>query len=467
MGFFGRSVAFFTASSVDIFYRRRVLRAAMPATGPVLLVANHPNGLMDPVVVMNTVLQTSGRRVRMLAKAPLFTMPGVSVLVKALDCLPVYRAKDGADTRHNADTFRAVEDALVAGSCVLIFPEGISHDEPSLQPLKTGAARMALQSWRKGAVDVVVVPVGLSYAEKLRFRSTAAVEIGAPISVASFAPSADPNSALVTSENADAAERVAVNDLTAAIFGALEQLTLNLDRWEDLPVLEAVDAIWRQDDPERTRRLKHLAEGTALLRKHDPERFDEMRDRLSDWLFRLEKLGLRPHDVADGNVHARRDPVKLAQFVLRNVGAAVFAFPIALFGAAFWFVPFWAVHLVFLLWRPDRDVGASVKVLAAMVLFPLWFVAVVVAAGTGAGALAAVVLGLLAPIAGMSTRHFFRRRFFALQQLGTFLKLGLQGKLMDDLIREREAFCREIDALAARVEGFRDLPPDSSLISSS
>ena len=463
MGLLGSALAFITGSAVDVFYRRRLIEGTMPATGPVLLVANHPNGLLDPVVVQSTVLQTSGRRVRMLAKAPLFSMPGVSVLVKGLDCLPVYRSKDGADTKQNAETFRAVEDALVAGSCVLIFPEGISHDEPSVQPLKTGAARMALAAAAKGAVDVVVVPVGLSYADKLRFRSTAAVTIGAPIRVADFA------SVRGSDDDADEeeAERIAVKNLTAAVFGALRELTVNLESWEDLPLLEAIDAVWRQDDPERTRRLQNLAEGTAVLRAHEPERFDDLRARLSDWLFRLRKLGLRPHDVADGTVQARRDPRKLLRFLIRNVAAAVVAFPIALFGAAFWFVPFWAVHLLFVIGKPGRDVGASVKVLAGLVFFPLWFVVVVVGAAVWGGPAWAAVLAVVAPGAGMTTRHFFRRRFFAAQQLAAFVRLGLRGRLVEDLVRERDAFCQEFDRVAARVEALRaGVTPDSAVIPS-
>lgn len=424
---------FFVGAAVDVFYRRRVIAGAVPPTGAVLLVANHPNALLDPVVVQ----QSAGRRVRMLAKAPLFSMPGVSVLVKGMDCLPVYRAKDGADTRANAATFKAVEDALVAGDCVLIFPEGISHDEPALQPLKTGAARMALQAQQAGA-DVKVVPVGLSYADKLRFRSTAAVEVGAAIDVKDVAGAAD-----------------AVDDLTARIYQGLRDVTVNLESWEDLPLLEAIDAIWRQDDPERSRRLKNLAEGTALLRAADPARHDDLRTRLSDWLFRLTRLGLRPHDVAEDAIEARRDPLKLLAFLLRNFAAATFAFPVALAGAVFWFVPFWLVHLVFLLAKQEKDTGASVKVLAGLVFFPLWYVVAVVALGVVVGPAAAVVAAVAAPGAGMTTRHFFRRRFFAAQQAATFVQLGLRGQLVADLARERDAFTREFDDVAARVEALR------------
>ncbi len=435
MGVIGSVFRFFTGAAVDVFYRRRVIAGAVPQTGSVLLVANHPNALLDPIVVQSS----AGRRVRMLAKAPLFTMPGVSVLVKGMDCLPVYRAKDGADTKANAATFKAVEDALVAGDCVLIFPEGISHDEPSLQPLKTGAARMALQAQRAGA-DVNVVCVGLSYADKLRFRSTAAVDVGAAIAVKDFVGDD------------------AVDALTARIADGLKQVTVNLESWEDLPLLEAIDAIWRQDDPERSRRLKNLAEGTAALRQADPARHDELRTRLSDWLFRLKRLGLRPHDVAEGSVDARRDPVKLLRFLLRNFAAATFAFPVALAGAAFWFVPFWLVHLVFVLAKQEKDTGASVKVLAGLVFFPLWWVAAVAAVAVVVDPAVAAVAGVAAPGAGMTTRHFFRRRFFAAQQLATFVSLGMRGQLVADLARERDGFTREFDDVAARVEALRGAP---------
>jgi glycerol-3-phosphate O-acyltransferase/dihydroxyacetone phosphate acyltransferase len=445
MALIGRVLSFVVGGAVEVFYRHRIIEGAIPAHGPVLLVANHPNALLDPVVVMNAAWRTGRRRVRMLAKAPLFSMPGVSVLVKGLDCLPVYRAKDGADTKANAQTFRAVEDALCAGSAVLIFPEGISHDEPSVQPLKTGAARMALAALGRGANDLVVVPVGLSYADKLRFRSTAAVEIGPALRVADFAAAGAVDSGDVDVD-ADAVRR-----LTEAIAAALKEVTVNLESWEDLPLLTAIDAIWRQDDPERSRRLKNLADGTARARVELPAAYDDLRSRLSEWLERLERLGLKPHDVADEAVVARRDPAKLASFLLRNFLAATFAFPLALLGALFWFVPFWAVHLVFLASRVEKDTGASVKVLSGLVFFPAWYAAAVAGLAAFVDPGAAVAAAVVAPGAGLTTRHFFRRRFFAAEQAAKFVKLSLQGQMLADLIRERDAFCRDFDAVAAHV----------------
>ena len=50
---------------VDLFYRRWTLGGAVPEAGPVLLVANHPNGLIDPVVATSL----TPRALRFLAKA--------------------------------------------------------------------------------------------------------------------------------------------------------------------------------------------------------------------------------------------------------------------------------------------------------------------------------------------------------------------------------------------------------------
>src|SRR6185503_4225644 len=125
--------------AVRLYYRVSSLGGAVPASGPVVLVGNHPNGLVDPVLVAGA----SPRVVRFLGKAPLFDMPLLGQVLRGLEALPVHRAQDG-DTRGNVETFAAVYAALARGEVVCLFPEGKSHDEPALQTLKTGAARMAL-----------------------------------------------------------------------------------------------------------------------------------------------------------------------------------------------------------------------------------------------------------------------------------------------------------------------------------
>ncbi len=111
--------------------------------GPVLVTANHNNALIDPLVIFHT----AGRPTRPLAKAPLFEQAVAGTILKALKGLPVYRREDDPARMHlNERTFEAAIEALHQGGAVQIYPEGQSHSEPSLTPLRTGAARIALMA---------------------------------------------------------------------------------------------------------------------------------------------------------------------------------------------------------------------------------------------------------------------------------------------------------------------------------
>src|SRR5215216_4839693 len=96
----------------------------VPADAPVIFVLNHPNALVDPVVL----LCRAPRRISFLAKAPLFRMPVISYFVKAFDSLPVYRRQDeGEDVSKNQETFVAARKLLARGGTIGICPEGVAR----------------------------------------------------------------------------------------------------------------------------------------------------------------------------------------------------------------------------------------------------------------------------------------------------------------------------------------------------
>jgi len=211
-----RSVVSF---ALRCFYRIERTGPPLPE-GPLLLVGNHPNALIDP----GLMIAVSTRPLTFLAKEPIFRMPGLGALVRALGALPVVRPQDDpARMRENLEALGAAARGLAEGRAIAIFPEGRSHSEPSLGALKTGAARLALQA----GVPVRIVPVGLTYAEKGRFRSRVRVEFGPALEVEPAAP-----------------EPERVRALTERIAAALRSLTLELAAWEDLPLIEAADALY-------------------------------------------------------------------------------------------------------------------------------------------------------------------------------------------------------------------------------
>ena len=98
----------------------------VPSRGPVLLVANHPNSVLDPVVLGIA----AGRPVRFLAKAPLFAMPVFGALIRDLGMIPAYRGRDSANAREDvAKNLASLATAATAlgdqgGAVVGVFPGG-------------------------------------------------------------------------------------------------------------------------------------------------------------------------------------------------------------------------------------------------------------------------------------------------------------------------------------------------------
>ncbi|MCU0619834.1 MAG: MFS transporter, partial [Gemmatimonadaceae bacterium] len=167
----------------------------IPQRGPLLLVVNHPNELIDALCAG----LAAKRRLTFTGKATLFTNPLAARFLRTMGVVPLRRAKDeagvdpaAANPRRNAEAFAALHEALRGGEAALIFPEGISWDTPHLAPLRTGAARIALSARDDAGVrGLRIVPVGINYERKDGVRSRVLVEVGDPLDVDTFAGDVD------------------------------------------------------------------------------------------------------------------------------------------------------------------------------------------------------------------------------------------------------------------------------------
>lgn len=415
--------------ATDLFYRREHLGGEVPAGGPLILVANHPNSLVDPVIVT----RVAGRRVRFLGKAPLFDMPMIGLLVRGMHVLPVYRRVDGATGGENTATFAAVHAALARGEAISLFPEGVSHHEPEIQPLRTGAARMALGAEAEHDFDlgVRIVPIGITYRDKERYRSWVGTRIGGAIDVGRF-------------EHAYREDaRDAVRALTEVVDDALREVTVNLDAWEDLPLIEMAEKIWRPGEGERADRIKRLADGARHLRAIVPARMLRLQRWIEGFQGRLEQVGLEADDLAE-----RARAGKAIGFILRNVAALLFGLPAAFAGAIAYAVPYYAVRPVVGLVKPEPDVVATVKLLASVLFFAGWHAAVVTLLTLKLGWQVALPVGIMLPFAGIYSQHFLERREAAWHDLTLFFSLGSRRAARRRLERQRDVIAEEIESLA-------------------
>jgi 1-acyl-sn-glycerol-3-phosphate acyltransferase len=210
--------------ALTIFFRRieTVNSEVVPAGTGVILVMNHPNGLIDPALVFVSI----PTRISFLAKSTLFRMPVIGWILRIVGALPLYRRIDaGEDVSQNRKTFDLCHELLANGGSIALFPEGVSHSSSKLLPLKSGAARIALGAAAAGDTEVKIVPVGLYYTNKTTFRSEAMLYFGEVFMVPKVELEADGQP-----------PRDAVRRLTEKMADALREVTLNAENLSELYV---------------------------------------------------------------------------------------------------------------------------------------------------------------------------------------------------------------------------------------
>lgn len=141
----------------------QVERERIPATGRLLIVANHPSGGLDALALLHLVGSVRGD-VRIVANDFLAAIPGLAPLL-----LPL-RILGGKPT---PDSLAAVEQALEREQCVLVFPAG--------EVARLGLRGVRDRQWRQGfvrfarATGAPVLPVRIEARNSAVFYGAAAL----------------------------------------------------------------------------------------------------------------------------------------------------------------------------------------------------------------------------------------------------------------------------------------------------
>jgi hypothetical protein len=372
-----------------VFYRVDCV-GAPPPSGPLLLLPNHPNSLLDPAVIW----ATSGRDVRFLAKSTLFNGP-LRPLLSGAGAIPVYRKLDqGVDVSKNTETFAAVDAALGHGDAVCIFPEGVSHSTGRLVPLRTGAARMALSAARAGT-RVALVPVGLNFERKTTFRSRVTVVYGTPFWCDDLAwpEQAQGIPRVEGSSSGPDAQPEAARTLTDRIAKHMRGLLIEADPKADAALVERVDRLYaaargRVGDPaDRVARRRAIAAGMARLRSRDPQRYDEILLRVRRYDQRLRRFGLHDRHL-DWDVST----AEAARFGVREALVAAVLLPLSLTALAAFAVPYQVTGYAARRFTREPDVVATAQVLGGFVIYAVWLALLAGAAWRFAGTRIALLL---------------------------------------------------------------------------
>jgi len=421
--------------------------------GPVLVVANHPNALLDPLVIF----RVAGRPTRPLAKAPLFDQKFVGTMLRGLGGLPVYRSQDDPSQMHrNEDTFRGAIGALAAGDAVQIYPEGKSHSEPSLITMRTGAARIALgaeleSGWTLG---LRIVPIGLTYRAKHRFRGRVLAVIGEPFTITHLRALHDSDPV------------AAVRTLTDGIAAQLEAVTLNVAQHRDAELIDAAERLyvrekgvtgWRHRDAlaERLPRMRAFARGLEWLRTHHPQRHQRLAHTVAHYRRRTELLGAH-----DGDVPPRYTFKGTLRYALVQAVVLLALFPFALLGTILWYPTYLAPRLTLRVVKPEPESIATYKLATGFLMVPLTCLLGIVAGAMLWGWRGALAAAVLVPLCGFVAMFWHDRRRQVREDATLFFRVLLRRDHQDRLAAERARLTREFDEL---VQESGVLEPQSSI----
>jgi 1-acyl-sn-glycerol-3-phosphate acyltransferase len=429
------------------FYRRIDVEGLdrLPTAAPTLLVVNHPNALIDALLVGWAI----PRRVTLTAKATLFQNRLLARFLGRVGVVPLVRASDAresggpassVDPNRNARAFGALRRVLRRGGAVVIFPEGISHDQPSLAPLRTGAARIALDARDDAQVrNLQIVPVGLTFERKDTPRTRVVVQIGHPISLDEWR--ADDDCAVIA--------------LTHEIETRLRAVTLNYHTPDDASraaTLSAVFASLLSDELPSLGDTRAYAIDVSLARRISDARHalirtrdEELRaraDRLLQALAAFE-LRLARHHVAMDEVRISTEGGNAARFLLREGWMIALAGPVAVWGWVNHWIPFHGARTIAMRRVESASDPAMRTILAGASLVIAFYAAQGAVVAALVGWLAALLYVVSLPIAADVNFLLRERLRRAVRRARTYLLFRRRPKLHMSLQQELQSLRSE------------------------
>ncbi len=435
--------------ALSVFFRDIEVegRELVPQRGPLLLVPNHTNALVDPLVILVQL----DRPLTVTAKTTLARNPLLAALMRALNVITFQRRQDvesGVDLEHNLRAFDECRRRLREGAAICIFPEGVSHSDPGLRAFKTGAARIALNYLERDENygRLKIVPVGLYFEKKDRFRSSVWVRFGPALDVADW-----------MAEHRQADRR----DLTVEIEKRVRGLTLNFEtaaafelfKWAAEVVATGGHeplALGREEEARLGRRVRWIQTLQAAyreLRGRRPEAVAALERRVREYRTELQRLAITP-----GEVYLPMTAGRAAFFVLRELELSFIGLPAAACGWLNHLLPYQLTKIFARKMSRDEDQFASNAVFVGVAVFPLFYVLQIAVASWLLPAWAAVLYAVALPYSGAVALLYRDRVGSIRRRTGVFLRFLFRPQVQRRLAEEGRAIIAEVERLGRELE---------------
>ena len=397
-------------------------RENVPARGGVILAGNHPNALIDGLLLISQAGRTP---VHLLGNAKLWKIPLLARLLDALGAVPVLRREEHGPNADNRGAFERVDDVLACGGCVAIFPEGISHTESQLATLKTGTARMALHAATRRETDIAIVPFGLTYVNRHRFRSQVLLHFAAPMPIDEHRLAAYENDAVGT-----------VRQLTGELRERLSGVTLNAPDWATLRFIHAARRLYKPMSAKLTpttyvdlsrRFVEHYSRFAG-----EPD-IQRLRGTIEAYQAQLDLLGLKDYQLS----HPVSARIAMKRIVWRTA-QVILLLPLALPGAIIVLPAAWLAATVGSWFSYDIDDIATLKVTTAVPILLATYTLFTVVAGVAFGWGWAMLAILLLPASFFATLFVLEKQAQLLVSIRSVFRIAYLRSDIEALVAERK-----------------------------
>ena len=355
-----RLLKLFIGIGMRLYYREIRVKnnAYLKHDGPMIIIANHPNTLIDAWLIGHFCSQP----IHYLAKGTFFNTPFKRWILGSLNMIPINRQVDGNTSGvSNQDSFEACYEVLEQGKTLVIFPEGNSVMELQLRELKSGTARIALEAEArsKGKLNLKIVPVGLFYSQAHRFRRSIFMQVGKGMNVSSFLPEYLENSSQASKK------------LTTRFRTLLEQVIVSSGSKEQEELMETMCEILysekgSKDIEEKASRMKDIREKLEDIQVVRPYLMEEIQQLVSSIQWRIDQLEFRA-DILEKRFQSRKYMKELGLPLLNGL----IGFPFFLFGMLHSILPFKITEKVMPKLITNIEYYAPIAILLGLILYPL------------------------------------------------------------------------------------------------
>jgi 1-acyl-sn-glycerol-3-phosphate acyltransferase len=350
--------------SLFFFYKKISIigEENIPVKGPLIIVSNHPNTLMDPILISSIF----NRRIGFIAKASIFINKLVSAIFRFFHIIPIIRKIDvkKGEKISNEDTFAKCHEYLNEGKTFLIFPEGTSYYELKLREIKTGTARIALSfedlNGFKGGLKIL--PIALDYSDAVDFRSSIAVIINEPIIVENYKKQYALDMIKTVRELNEKIRKDIAKYIPHANSKKEEYFLIKIHKFY-------IEYMVTSESTVKSLRLRNMVSKVMhdIYNENRNHYYEIQHDVLHYFeLIKEEKLTL---GFFRDSFFQKSKYLMILWYLLK----LIVLFPIYIFGLVINYIPYIAPYKIFKSLKLEIEYKSSVQMISGLILFPLFY----------------------------------------------------------------------------------------------